>query len=510
MKSKTLLLLGLIICSFNCFSQSENLIIQDSLKTGEYLADFDMLINYIEGVDSFHEINDLLKKQSFKNEVKKIRKSVKKVKSNKDFMLLVYRTLNLIQDPHATIKHNSKGKFLKPSIPREEHKWASLSVVYYNNLWKSITQNISNYNLPIVYTRGKYRVYYPFQVNGKKIDSGFVISKVNGMKTHRFINKYYQFIPNIHYDITNNQLYYNNFYNYLRLINKGSELCFKKGKETIKIKLSGSSKITTDKKLNSLGWNFDSNLQSVKYLEYSKLLYIRMPRMANQDFYLKELDKHFDKKINKVVFDIRGNPGGLDKVWEKTLFKIVDSTRYFKKSLSFGFKNNTFTKRYIDSVLHPSLKTDKNTKIKTLPLLKDEYLVNENENSKINFSEGKTLGYRGKIYILADRYHFSSADNLLNLAMYNDDVVSVGMSSGFYTGLQFTPFEMILPNSKLVFKLGSNTDYSGVKFLKDYYHNHIDIPYEYTIQDYYRLASEDKKDNDSDLLRNPLFRIILK
>jgi len=440
----------MLLISLNLFSQNPNakIKIQDTLKTSQYLEDFDTLIAYIENVDSFHEVNDALKKQNFKSEVKRIRTEVRRVESNKDFMLLVYRTLNLIQDPHATIRHNPKGQFLKPSIPKEEHKYASSSVVYYDNLWKLIAKDVSDYKLPIIYTRGEYRVYYPFQINEKKIDTGFVVNKINGESIHKFINKNYQYIPNIHYDIANNKLYKNNFYRYLTLIDKENQFCFKKGQKTIKVQLTKSSKIVIDKELNSLSWNSDSSLKSVQYIEDSKTLYIRMPRMTNQDFYLNELDNLFGKQINKVVFDIRGNPGGLDKAWEGPLFKIVDSTRYFKKSLSFGFKNNEFTKQYIDAVLHPSIKTDKNTKVKKIPLLKGEYLVNENENSRINFSKEKTLAYGGKIYIIADKYHFSSADNLLNLAMYNDDVISVGMSSGFYTGLQFTPFEMILPNSK--------------------------------------------------------------
>lgn len=70
----------------------------------------------------------------------------------------------------------------------------------------------------------------------------------------------------------------------------------------------------------------------------------------------------------------------------------------------------------------------------------------------------------------------------------------------------------MLPHSKLSVRFGPALDFAQVETVEDFYHDPIDIPYEYDVSDYHALSRRQGDVSDLEFLlrRDPLMRIVLE
>ena len=192
-------------------------------------------------------------------------------------------------------------------------------------------------------------------------------------------------------------------------------------------------KLTDGQEIQLAGGAYFFNDWSVGYVDYfpeSKLLYIRLPQMANKDFYLKEIiAKGTGKPIGKVVIDIRNNPGGDDGVWMGILETLI--ARPLDIRAQVGCKNTELTIKRLKL-------TNGKRKTVRVPLLDNEEYGTLLWGEVLQPSDS-SLNFAGKIYVLQNRLIFSSANSLSNVTKMHKNIISVGETTGNLLGFGFAP-----------------------------------------------------------------------
>lgn len=271
-------------------------------------------------------------------------------------------------------------------------------------------------------------------------------------------------------------------------------------------------KLTDGQEIQLAGGAYFFNDWSVGYVDYfpeSKLLYIRLPQMANKDFYLKEIiAKGRGKSIGKVVIDIRNNPGGDDGVWMGILETLIAKPLDIRAQV--GCKNTEL------AIKRLKLTNGKRETVK-VPLLDNEEYGTLLWGEVLQPSDS-SLNFAGKIYVLQNRLIFSSAGSLSNVAKMHKNIISVGETTGNLLGFGFAPLTFVLPNSCFVFQIEPVLDLSNAKTLYDYFHDNVEIPVEISVEQVvknfnnYNPDRVDKYIYSKDFLYNhdPVFRKVMK
>jgi len=271
-------------------------------------------------------------------------------------------------------------------------------------------------------------------------------------------------------------------------------------------------KLTDGQETRLAGGAYFFNDWSVGYVDYfpeSKLLYIRLPQMANKDFYLKEIiAKGRGKSIGKVVIDIRNNPGGDDGVWMGILETLIAKPLDIRARV--GYKNTEL------AIKRLKLTNGKREAVK-VPLLDNEEYGTLLWGEVLQPSDS-SLNFTGNIYVLQNRLIFSSAGSLSNVAKMHKNIISVGETTGNLLGFGFAPLTFVLPNSCFVFQIEPVLDLSNAKTLYDYFHDNVEIPVEISVEQVvknfnnYNPDRVDKYIYSKDFLYNhdPVFRKVLK
>lgn len=92
------------------------------------------------------------------------------------------------------------------------------------------------------------------------------------------------------------------------------------------------------------------------------------------------------------------------------------------------------------------------------------------------------LNFSGKIFILQNEKIYSSAMTLSSMALKNNQIITIGQTSGHFTGygLGTTPSVFMLPNSKLLFRMATSVDFSvGVENFEQLNSVNSEIHYDY-------------------------------
>lgn len=228
---------------------------------------------------------------------------------------------------------------------------------------------------------------------------------------------------------------------------------------------------------------------SVKDIVDGSIGYIYIPKMIsyynmNKDIQL--LDEYLNsiKDYQALVIDIRGNGGGDSGYWYKYLLpKLIDKTytatnynfwkdgeivnKFLKKSgtlsdKDFGEIENLNTKTLVN------LPKDITTDFKYYSKIIRE--ISPNENS---------VNFKGNVYLLVDRYVYSSSEALASFAKESGFATLIGERTGG-DGLGSDPLLDVLPNSGYVFRfskdMGVNSDGTCNEEFKTEPDYNIEIP----------------------------------
>lgn len=199
----------------------------------------------------------------------------------------------------------------------------------------------------------------------------------------------------------------------------------------------------------------------VQSIIQGKVGYIKIPRMVPPRYREKDekLIREFLFEIQSyqaLVIDIRGNTGGDSGYWIDFLVpKIVD--RIYKFETYYFLNRGDIARRFIDFHIKntPTLNINRKDMLETeaLPNLPNE-VFEKFGNYYINYTmiiepAIDSIGFSGNIYLLVDRFVFSSAEMFAAFAKETGFATLVGETTGG-DGLGTNPWLEVLPNSGFV------------------------------------------------------------
>ncbi len=229
----------------------------------------------------------------------------------------------------------------------------------------------------------------------------------------------------------------------------------------------------------------------VKFLDKTKILYIRLPDMEPEDlaFYKSGIlaeGKHPD--LRAVVIDIRGNPGGSDSVWATILQYLCD--RKIKFQVRDGIKNNALNRSYIVRISNEKEFLEKR-KPEKIPFLDNEEFLISSVTASITPAE-ESLRFSGPIFVLSQD-SYSSAASLVSMVEQVDQIISMGVRSTYPSGGVMSPYLFSLPHSKFCFTIVPDIDLTNCRKAEDVYHTTVEVNVTPTLGEwleYYNASGE--------------------
>lgn len=516
MKTKLLLVLLIVLCLFsscdNVNSKKEIEFSELSAASASYLEnvptlryeqkleDFDSLVSYIKQVSPIVHYNYQVRNIDFFKETTELRKSITPECSQAEFLIILQKVINLAQDGHTSIVPPYLADLVKDIwIPQgiEVYGYDSTAFEYIKDYNSFLDETFNtNLELEIIYSQGKYFNLLPFSFDNKEYPANMELIKCNGHKVQNLIKEMHEFISPVKWDFRNNIEYHHNFYKSSALYKndsiKLSFLTSKGEKFDLMFSKLDSVKFLENKKRNIGSYNTNSSVFRSQYLDTLKAFYARIPSMQVE--YADSLLNNFSRikatnNIEDIIIDIRGNGGGGDYTYMRFLSKILKDT--LKVDFVLGRNFSPINREYY-SLNRDTIKN------------REEYTFDIDLKSKLDSLEmfyinipgypyiipdKNQYDFNGNIYILQDRNIFSSSSNLSNLASSTNRLISVGETPDLLGGQQTITMILCLPNSKFLFRIEPQIDFSNTTNRKDIFQNNVDYFVPYTIDYLYKKAT---------------------
>ncbi len=161
------------------------------------------------------------------------------------------------------------------------------------------------------------------------------------------------------------------------------------------------------------------------------------------------------KNYKALIIDIRGNGGGDDSYWSNNLVPLL-TDRNLSCDWYFLFRGGNYAEHFIKYRLGDDYKN-----LQPIDNIFSEDLKNYPEEVKSDFKKylkyKKTVpskiyvGFQGKIYLLVDKYVYSSSEMFATFAKSTKFATLVGETTGG-DGIGMEPLICVLPNSGHIFR----------------------------------------------------------
>lgn len=495
---RQLFILSFVACLFIACATSRKQTISpladlDSVPQLSYqqmLADHDTLVSYIKQVSPVVYFNQEVRHISFDKYAGELRKKISPHTSMAEYLLLVEMTLNAAQDGHSGRLGSWQLDIMKTNwIPKGIIKDIdSTSIVYGHAYEKYANSNFyGKLDLNLVYTKGEYYNLLPFSYKGRSFPASMKLLSCNGQQIHQFVKRQVTHLSPLRWDRANNRMYHERFYRPGEFYKNGRlSLVFvdqNRQKHQLDV-LRGDTVEFAEKIRTPIGYNSGKNPLVTHYFEKEGVFYAKMPMMVEEygDSLAKQLEPIIAKnKVNAVVIDIRGNGGGSDNTYANFLKRIVSDT--LKQNVVVGRNFSPYNQKQFKVNADTVKKRGYSFNVNNVATLKDPQMYYISIPSfKFVVPDTVNYGFKGKVYILQDRYIYSSASNLSNLASKNEQLVSIGETPDLLGGLQTNPSILQLPYSKIIFRIEPQLDFTDAQTPADVFQNHVEYPVGYTIE----------------------------
>lgn len=473
MKAPLIFILAIII-TVTGFSQNK------VFTKHQMLQDFDEMVQFLNDFAVHKDVNHLRLSIDYESEFKNIRSKINKTTTICQFKEYLNQATNLVQDLHCSFpKFNylkKYGKYQRKLNFKDDDTFAEVETVE-----QKCPIEPTHLEFPILYSQGKYWIYADFTYQGNEIKKGTKILKYNGENISNFIKRNYTKVWPIRWDNNLKQPYREDFYKHG---DYEFELIYVYENEYKKVKFNLKDSITyKTKPLRKIGY-FSQNKEQVLHFKKNNTLYIGLPFMevTQAENLVKKIDSISKTKnqFDKILLDVRGNPGGSDMAWRMVLSHLISNSIPYQRDHIFKFNKQVLDFYSSDSIV---------VKEKPIPALNDLTYWSKDIDFTSLEPHDNSLKHKGNIYVLQDKYIYSSTGNLSNFCLNDEKLISVGVSNDFIGGAQTDPLFKKLPNSGLVLRVEPMLDNTNVKRLSDLYHNNVEVYVPLTFEDYFSKVS---------------------
>jgi|GEM_PF-2164807 len=451
------------------------------LTKEQMYADFDTLVNTIVLYSPHLKVRQKVCGINFEKRIKSMRKEIATYNSSKQLFSLLYRVLLICQDGHTSLASQDAFQLLSEGLSMEECASIAKYERRFNSIW------VRDDNLPkLIYFDGKYYARWGYRYGDISIPKKAELISVNGIQPTKYLSKNIDKKGHLSWDFKHKCFYSDGLLQSSIANDTTLRVTFlvNKKKQTIEVPLTIGSYAKSKSQLGKVDRPTLEVRRDgfVSYWEDVKTLYIRIPEMSDENFYLKELAKHKTEDIEKIIIDVRNNPGGSDDVWMTALSVILSDQIKFK----------------IEYAYNSSLK-GKDTAYVATKNFKDLDLVSRTVSGIDNEKSDSSLNYKGKIYVLYDEQTFSAAGSLVSECYYSDRMVAVGVRTGRILGFGTNPTEFRLPNTRINCRVESILDITNCKTYEAIFHDQPELDVNPSLDDKILL-----KENTytTDFLRN--------
>jgi len=489
------------------------------LSYQQMLEDHDTLVSYITQASPIIFYNKEVRGIDFGQHAARLRNKINERTTTAEFLQIVEKTLNAAQDGHtsrlgiATL--DIMKKYWIPSGFVKDIDSASTENSYKYAKYLS-NASYTRLDLNLIYAAGDYYNLLPFAYKGKSYPASMQLTSCNDKEIHNYVDGLTELVSPLRWDRTNNRVYEETFYSHVENYKKGRlKLVFlDKENKTHELHVAKNDTITLLQQKNwNYGYNSDKDTLITHYFEKQGIFYAKLPSMVEElgDSIRQRLETVIHKdKVNAVVIDIRGNGGGSDNTYSTFLKKIIQDT--LRQDIIVGRNFSAYNKKYFninrDSVINRKSHTFK----VDVPTLKEPRMYYIKQSYDFVVPDSIRYPFDGKIYVLQDRYIYSSASNLSSLAKNSGQLTSIGQTPDLLGGLQTDPIVMMLPNSKFIFRVEPQIDLTDIKAVEAIFQNNVEYPVPYPIDHLYlRSTTKDPVYGKEFLLNeDPLFKKVLE
>lgn len=516
-------LLIITVCLFIACStskhQSRNPENLPKLSYAQMLEDHDSLVSYIRQTSPIIYYNKEVRGIDFEKQAKHLRSQINKKTTTDEFLQIIQKTINVAQDGHTSrLGKSSLDNLIKYWIPSGSVKnidsSATKNSYQYADYFKNA--NYSKLDLNLIYTSGEYYNLLPFKYKEISYPASMKLISCNGIEIHRYVAGLTELVSPLRWDRTNNRTYEETFYAHPENYRNGVlKLVFlDKGNNKYHLDIAKKDSLSILQEKNwKYGYNNNNDTLITHYFKEKGIFYAKVPMMKEElgDSVKQKLEAIILKnKVNSIVIDIRGNGGGSDNTYSRFLKSVVQDT--LKLNIVVGRNFSPYNQEYFkinrDSVERRQSHTFKVDN----PTLKGIEMYYIKQSYSFVVPEKVKLPFTGKIYILQDRYIYSSASNLSSLANNSEQLISIGQTPDLFGGLQTNPIVMMLPYSKLIFRVEPQIDLTNIKTVSDIFQNHVEYPVPYTIEHLHLRTTTKANIYGKEFLLNqdPMFKKVLE
>jgi hypothetical protein len=485
------------------------------LTNSQMLVDYDSLVSYINQVSPIVQFNKEVRNIDFNKHAKKIKKKITSKTTMEEYLLLIEKTINAAQDGHSNRLSTSLLDIVKKVwIPQGYASGLdTLDFPHSYKYEKFIKERFyTKSKLELVYINGEYYNLLPFSYKGKNYPAAMKLISCNNKEIHQFVKNMEELISPLRWDRTNRKVYHENFYTVAEIYkNNQLKLAFIDNNQEKKIIHITKDETVTflEEKKNNFGYNTNKVPVITHYFEKEQIFYGKIPTMDEK--FGDTLTKHFETVIKKfpvksIVLDVRGNGGGSDNTYGKFLGKILKDT--IKTNLTVGRILSPLNFKYYD-MNKDSIAAYGLSLIKDGPKLKNlKMFYNIIPNYSFFYPEKEILPFEGNIYVLQDRFIFSSTSNLSSLAYKSKKLISIGEMPNLLGGMQNITSVFCLPYSKVIFRLEPQIDFTDCKTVADIFQNQVEHFVTYPIDFLHERSTTDEDIFGKNFLlqKDPMFK----
>jgi hypothetical protein len=487
-KAATAIVFYVLLLSF-MFGQTSNAPL--SLTKDQMYEDFDEFISILQDANPQLPIRKAVTGIDHLAQAKSLRSAIDTLENYYRFINLLENTLGCMFDGHARMadqiyehEKNIEGidANIIPTIASGDNQWAYSEP--YRTRWFPCNPSYINGDY---YLHGNY-----FLIDKENPDDTVFLRRAkilsyNNQPYQDYVMKRSRFFSNgMHWDFQRKQYYCKT--SVFPIDNKGLTVENLNG-EVISLELNRYNSIAHQRDDMSLSSNPDFqviNIQSfrkkVLYFQEDKILYIYSNLMPADENELANEIKAIGngKEINKVIIDVRGNRGGNDLAWHQLLKALVADTLIY--DVQMAFCHSELMNKRLDKQF-----TDPNAvELKTFDWLPDVTFSVTKFAPSYFIPDSNSLKYKGKIYVLQNEDVYSAGHSFTTYCHHIEQLVSVGIPTGFLAGFGLMPMLYQLKHSKFSFRLEPAIDVTRVNKVEDVYQDIpeilIEIPFDEQIK----------------------------